>query len=144
MEVQVKTLTILDWAPQEASVQVPKPRLQTRLQNPTRFVMLAEISQSFLTSSSKMQQHRVIDAPVTLHRYPSFSWKKTGYLGSSFCLSTSQPIIPGTVLPVLLFGGRYHLFTLGKWRTVYPPHRSKLEVPSFTQKVWKCYYLRKS
>lgn len=80
--------------------------------------------------------------PTTLHIYHSLVTKRQASLASSYSLlcrifQAPNPSLLAQDCPLSLFNGRCHLLILLKPGMVWPPHSSKLEMPSFTQKAWK-------
>lgn len=103
----------------------------------------AQAHLGFPTSSSRIQWHcgRQM-CPSTLSIYWSLVTKRqppwhplTLLTVESFRLS--NPSLLTQASPVSLFRGRCHLLIFLQSGTVWPPHSSKPEVPSFTQKAWK-------
>lgn len=97
---------------------------------------------SFPASSSRQERHGVMDVPVNCSYLPSFVMKRQASLASPYSLlcrifQAPNPSLLAQVHPVSLFNGRCHLLLLWKSGMVWPPHSSKLEVPSFTWEAWK-------
>ena len=79
--------------------------------------------------------------PATLHIYQSSVIKRQLFLAPSYSLlsrifQAPRPSSLAQAHPLSLFNGRCHLLIMLKSGTVWPPHSSQLEVPSFAQKAW--------
>lgn len=149
--VWARSFSTTDWRRQEVSLWVtnlnPRPPQPAQ---PTRPMLIQVLGQSFLPRPLSQLSYKffqdtvtlwVIDVPINSFYLPVFSYEKKASLVSScspLCriFQAPNPSLLMQACPVSLCG-RCHLLIFLQSGTVWPPHSSKLEVPSFTQKAWK-------